>query len=375
MAKQSGGIVGIFAKFLLIFALVIGGKAEDESRNCSAANGEEGSCVPLHECPLLHSVYMEIINGTASSNTSQEFERSFCPDRLLLCCPASELSKTPDSRTSLTDSAQFLLPEDCGFRALSDRIVNGDDASLFAWPWIALLRGRENDANIWFCGGTLISDRYVLTAAHCFTKNPDLKMEFVRIGEHDLSSETDCEDGICAPAVQDIEVENIILHPRYKVPCEICNDIALLRLSTAVEVITPFVNSVCLPVSSEPSKRFSNQKLAGTSVWAAGWGMTNPYSKSLPNVLQEVEITVQEDDFCTFRKRDNPYGSTAFCAGGRGKDTCKGDSGGPVTTTYWENQRVYLIGITSAGSRHCGSWGIYVNVYQYVPWILSNMKI
>ncbi|XP_064120977.1 CLIP domain-containing serine protease B4-like [Macrobrachium nipponense] len=377
MMKPSGGIVRKCTEFLLVFTLVICGNAENENGNCIAANGQEGRCVPLNECPLLHSMYTEIINGNASSDTSQEFERSFCLDRLLLCCPASEPPTTPVTRTYSAQAGEFLLPKECGVRALGDRIVNGQDASLYSWPWIVLLRGRGDGRRFWFCGGSLISDRYVLTAAHCFTEKPNLKLEIVRIGEHDTYSDIDCENHVCAPPVQDITVEDIILHPRHKESCTICNDIALLRLSRAASMHSPFVNSICLPLSSDASLRFSNQNLEGTSVWAAGWGVTHPDNTSPASVLQEVKITIQDNGFCRVMKSDNPNGSTAFCAGGDGSDTCKGDSGGPITVTS-PDSLVYLVGITSAGSSKCGSrntLGIYINVYEYVPWILSNMKI
>ncbi|CAL4119878.1 unnamed protein product, partial [Meganyctiphanes norvegica] len=118
--------------------------------------------------------------------------------------------------------------EECGVTINSDRIVGGTNANLGVWPWMVLFRsstGRET----WSCGGSLISAQYVLTAAHCF---PDtLQIQFARIGEFDLNRNSDSQNGLTAPAPQDIQVERVIRHSQYNSPsCRRCNDIALVKL-------------------------------------------------------------------------------------------------------------------------------------------------
>jgi secreted trypsin-like serine protease len=122
---------------------------------------------------------------------------------------------------------------DCGVTS-SDR-VNGNRTKLYELPWMALLRYQTKDGeNMFSCGGTLISPRYILTAAHCVTDSSNAKLVSVRLGEYDLNATEDCEEfagkRMCAPLPQDIAVERVLLHRDYE-KTTTGDDIALVRLA------------------------------------------------------------------------------------------------------------------------------------------------
>jgi Trypsin len=122
----------------------------------------------------------------------------------------------------------------CGVNS-DDRIINGNLTKLFELPWMALLSYQARDGSRSFmCGGTLISPRYVLTAAHCIAISGNAKVVSVRLGEHDLSKNEDCEEyddeKICSSLPQDIDVESVLTHPDFDKATN-GNDIALVRLA------------------------------------------------------------------------------------------------------------------------------------------------
>jgi secreted trypsin-like serine protease len=94
-------------------------------------------------------------------------QRSFCSSEsgiVLFCCPELVEKQSDD-----------VLEEECGIDASSDRIVGGNTAGIDQYPWMALIEYNQRDASKKFaCGGVLINDRYVLTAAHCVSGLPDI---------------------------------------------------------------------------------------------------------------------------------------------------------------------------------------------------------
>ena len=119
----------------------------------------------------------------------------------------------------------------CGYSLKNhDRIVGGAPAELGAWPWMANLGYRSKDGNSrnprWLCGGSLISDRHILTAAHCVHNRRELFV--IRLGEHILNDENDGAHPI------DIRIERSFPHPRYN-PDSLENDIAILKLEKPVQ--------------------------------------------------------------------------------------------------------------------------------------------
>nr|ABG67960.1 prophenoloxidase activating enzyme III [Callinectes sapidus] len=352
--------------------------------SCVDGNGQAGTCVTIRSCPPLRELLQALITNTAPPNGFQILRESVCSlqrnSEPLMCCADSRTGGGGSGGGGGGGSGIDLLPKQCGVTGLVDRIIDGEDAPLLAWPWMALIRGRvPGQPNTWICGGVLINTRYVLTAAHCFKSSLRVQVEFVRIGEHTLSTAVDCQLGVCSPPAQDIVVEQIIQHPEYESPCKECNDIALLRLSRPAQLHTFHVAPICLPVDPPNDMGFSEAEFQGKFAYAAGWGSTsrNPLRPTTPNVLQQVLLPIHEGDFCRRLKNGYPNNRSTLCAGGEGKDTCKGDSGGPLMLGNRFETKRFVVGITSLGPTVCGrqsTQALYTNVHFYVPWILQTLR-
>jgi len=238
----------------------------------------------------------------------------------------------------------------CGQKG-SGRIVGGTQASVNEYPWqAALMSGSQQ-----FCGGSLINDRYILTAAHCVDGITAAQLT-VRLAEHNLASSTETN-------LVTRSVSSIISHSQYN-DNTMQNDIALLKLSSPVEV-----SSDVLPVCLPPSK----PTYAGKTAIATGWGTTSS-GGSQPNTLREVSVPVISDAQC----KATGYGNSdilpgMLCAGTNGKDSCQGDSGGPLI--FKDGGGNYdQIGVVSFGYG-CGASnypGVYTRVNSYLDWITEN---
>lgn len=117
----------------------------------------------------------------------------------------------------------------------NDSLLN-DFTTVAVWVFIYFMNSARGMS--FRCGGTIINERYILTAAHCITNLRGLTLAGVRVGEHDIRNETDCEgsddDLDCAPPPQDFTIEEVLPHPNYS-PSRLQDDIGLLRLSAPID--------------------------------------------------------------------------------------------------------------------------------------------
>ncbi|GBM31891.1 Clotting factor B, partial [Araneus ventricosus] len=236
-------------------------------------------------------------------------------------------------------------------------VVGGDLARQGAWPWLVsvAIRGRSGRTSGW-CTGSMITRRHVVSAAHCFeTRDPSLYV--ARIG-HVNQSEAD-----------EYSVSRIVVPTTY-VRGRFYDDIAILTLTR--EVNTENFSPICLP----PSRNFVNLTGEGTTV--AGWGATEPGGPLSESLRQLAGLPVMSNTRCDaeltrrvtgFRNQFNRGVSegllcAAFLEGG--KDTCAGDSGGPMMFLS-EDDRWYLVGVVSFGIS-CAEPGFpagYTRVTEY----------
>ena len=190
----------------------------------------------------------------------------------------------------------------CGIKPA--RIVGGSQVTPYSIPWqVALVRRGSTRP---FCGGTLISDRHVLTAAHCTRGSMD-----VIVGEHRLTSSTDgTRHSVCRYAD----------HPRYSSRTT-NNDFSVLHLRTPVKIGSR-ANAACLPQSS-----FAGNYLAGKSLKVSGWGALSEDGGS-PSTLHAVNVPGISNSQC--RRSYRKITDSMLCAGQArgGVDSCQGDSGG-----------------------------------------------
>lgn len=215
-----------------------------------------------------------------------------------VCCALQESNdRTTRSPINVQPTAQSSLPKapNCGIDE-SDKIFGGEITKIDEFPWLVRLEytKRELDCStmkFWkekivhlllannqkgfHCGGVLINERYVLTAAHCISKVPvTWKPTSVRLGEWDTTTSRDCDDSllneiVCSDPSVDISIEEKIVHESYDANNKNQhNDIALLRLSRPVKY-TNFIKPICLPVDIA----LKNKNLSGMTMDVAGWGM------------------------------------------------------------------------------------------------------
>eukprot|EP00079_Xenopus_tropicalis_P038919 XP_017952690.1 PREDICTED: transmembrane protease serine 9-like [Xenopus tropicalis] len=231
--------------------------------------------------------------------------------------------------------------------AISDRIVGGQDAKKGKYPWQALLWCP----GVYRCGGTLVSSKWVVSAAHCLSRS-NASCLAVILGANKLSGNENEEMAV--------SVKNIYIHPNYN-DTDITNDIGLAELTQAVS-FTSYVIPVCLPTASTIFN-------PGQSCWVTGWGVTEFNTSLSPNTLQEVQMRILSAEQCRSYYDPNITGvyitDQMICARDilGGKDSCQGDSGGPLVCSYGGN--FYLVGVVSFGIG-CGDTA-YPGVYTYVP--------
>ncbi|KAF6734885.1 Prothrombin [Oryzias melastigma] len=250
------------------------------------------------------------------------------------------------------------------------RIVGGDDAEVASAPWQVMLYKRSPQELL--CGASLVSDQWILTAAHCvlyppwnknFTKDDIL----VRLGKHNRAK---FERGV----EKIVAIDEIIVHPKYNWRQNLNRDIALLHLKRPI-IFSDEIYPVCLP-----SKQVArNLMINGFKGRVTGWGNLkeswNPAARNLPTVLQQIHLPIVDQDICrqstSVRITDN-----MFCAGYKPDDTkrgdaCEGDSGGPFVMKNPAENRWYQIGIVSwgEGCDRDGKYGFYTHLFRMGRWL------
>uniref|UniRef100_U5EI42 CLIP domain-containing serine protease n=1 Tax=Corethrella appendiculata TaxID=1370023 RepID=U5EI42_9DIPT len=368
--------LNLFIFLILFFAL----DAYALNETCTTPNNEVGICINARNCPQI----IDLLLSNRTQEQSEFLKNSFCryeDNQALVCCKSN--TTTVNKINNATSNALLPQPGECGLN-IEDRIVGGNKTQLDEFTWTArLLYDKSNGRFGYHCGGVLINEKYVLTAAHCCKNLPSTwQLIGVRLGEWDTKSDIDCEDdGDCAPAALDIDIAKITIHEDYHQENGAdYNDLALLRLRTPIEY-SPFVKPICLPF-----KNFvKEQQIEGTTATVAGWGQTENSTSSQFKLKANLNISTFDNCFKKFKDVGvRIEQNTQICAGGvKGVDSCRGDSGGPlvkvfpaaknnVTTNYW-----FLVGIVSFGLQDCGTEGtpgVYTNVSNFLDWILENVE-
>ncbi|EDV93353.1 GH18317 [Drosophila grimshawi] len=376
--------------------------------NCRNPNQNVGYCISIYDCPSL----LRVLEKPNLSNDERRFlQNSQCLNGFgrqpYVCCTrdtnfadmqrttanmpvevtttttttirstdtTTATTTTSTTQTSTNNNGNNLLPQApaCGPNSFQNRIYNGNDTALDDFVWMALLEYRSRDGQrLLNCGGSLINNRYILTAAHCVTGEILTvvgQLIQVRLGEYDIGSDLDCVNDLCNPPILEFGVEDVIPHPQYDPASRHKHhDIALVRLNAPV-TLNAYIQPVCLPLASVRSAIDNMEQLV-----VSGWGRTLLRRQS--NIKQRLDVPVSDPDYCVkkFATRNIDVIPSQLCAGGEfSQDSCDGDSGGPLMRfkNAW-----YLEGVVSFGNR-CGleGWpGVYTRVANYMDWIENTIR-
>jgi trypsin len=246
------------------------------------------------------------------------------------------------------------------FTGVQDRqakITGGSDALISDFPWqVYYISGNTR------CGGTIINENWILTAAHCATISTGnvvpISQMSIKAGANNPTSSLDGKR---------YYVSNVIVHEGYNSQT-LENDIALLKLTEPIN----FTNAVPIKlISSDDS--ISGATDPGVLSWLTGWGLTNVNPNTYPTRLQKVQLpiisTVQAGTvWPNIPKSDIMAG---YLNGN--KDACMGDSGGPLVVPVLGEYK--LAGIVSWGSTKCDTYGAYTRVSSFEKWIETNTGI
>ncbi|XP_070598215.1 cationic trypsin-3-like [Erythrolamprus reginae] len=223
-----------------------------------------------------------------------------------------------------------------------DKIVGGYTCPKHSVPYQVSLNAGKH-----FCGGTIINNQWIVSAAHCYVS----RMQ-VRLGEHSLTKNDDSE--------QYIDAVKIIPHPKFSFRT-MDNDIMLIKLAKPAS-LNSRVSALRLP-SSCPS--------TGATCLVSGWGNTLSSGENYPDLLQCLKVPVLSQSEC-IAAYPGEITSNMFCAGylEGGKDSCQGDSGGPFVCNG-ELQGVVSWG---DGCAEKGNPGVYTQVCKYISWIQKTIS-
>ncbi|KAK2835506.1 hypothetical protein Q5P01_015990 [Channa striata] len=321
--------------------------------------------------PSLVRDYSQHVPTVAPTLTERSFNNPLVPIAMDVSTtsPPSGLNCSENFQCSTTSCISKINPEcdgvpdcpnqederncDCGVRPAlgSHRIVGGVTARRGEWPWIGSLQYQR----LHRCGATLIHKKWLLTAAHCLKSDPGPSNWAVSLGSV-------LRSGVGALV---IPIQRVIIHPDFN-GTNMDVDVALLELAVPAP-ISYTIQSVCLP---SPVHHF----LKNAECYITGWGSMRE-GGSLTNLLQKAPVKIIDQTDC-----QQSYGdvltTNMMCAGYMegGRDTCLGDSGGPLTCRQLSGQW-FIAGVTSwgHGCGRIGFPGVYTRLTSVRKWISTYL--
>ncbi|XP_028823413.1 serine protease 33 isoform X1 [Denticeps clupeoides] len=249
----------------------------------------------------------------------------------------------------------------CGWQPLRNRIVGGFDSEEGSWPWQVDIQTDVGH----ICGGTIINENWVLSAAHCFPNPLDTSSYRIYVGRYQLNGMN--------PFETVYGIRNVVI-PRTYVDPQQGHDLALVQLQEPV-IYSDRVQPVCLPSSDT---QFPPNKMCTIT----GWGnIRDGVTLSGLGTLQQVDVPLIDSTSCQAMYNTQPtepidIGPDMICAGYQegGKDSCQGDSGGPLVCMT-DNGTWVQVGVVSFGLGCAvpNRPGVYAKVSAFSSFIQSSI--
>ncbi|XP_017783261.1 PREDICTED: venom protease-like [Nicrophorus vespilloides] len=332
---------------LILSSLTIICKSLEVGDACKLSNGKNGDCKLVTNCPSA----IELINRRQTPILC-----GFEGFTSIVCCDETRIfTNSRDSPGKKSkDYCEYINPATIS-------AVGGVDSLVKEFPHMAALGVINGDEVKWLCGGSLINERFIITAAHCLISRDFGILTHVRLGDLNLKLDTDDAQP------QDYGIKRAIKYPEYNRKTSY-HDLALLELDRNVN-FTGYVKPACLNVDKNPTN--------GQVLTATGWGRTQ-YGGDTSDHLQKIEIFESKNSDCSLKYKDDAklnlgiVDDWQICASAPGKDTCQvmtGDSGGPLQKNNFFYHTIY--GVTSFG-KACGLVnvpGVYTRISYYIDWI------
>uniref|UniRef100_A0A803TW54 Transmembrane serine protease 6 n=1 Tax=Anolis carolinensis TaxID=28377 RepID=A0A803TW54_ANOCA len=327
-----------------------------DERNCVCPGKfqcqEDSTCIEFSKVCDKH---LDCANGSDEEQCNEGVPCGLftyqCADGSCVKKPNPQCDSVPDCK----DRSDEMHCE-CGEQEVpTNRILGGTHSAEGEWPWQASLQVRGHHV----CGGTLIADRWVIAAAHCFQEDSQASPTVwtIYLGKQFLN--------VSSPNEVSFKVSRILQHPYYEEDSH-DYDVALLQLDHPV-IYSAFIRPICLPAGShlfEP----------GLLCWISGWGAVKEGGHT-SKILQKADVQLVQQDICNeaYHYQVTPR---MLCAGYQdgNKDSCQGDSGGPLACQEVSG-KWFLAGVVSWGIG-CGRpnhYGVYTRITSVMGWMKQAM--
>ncbi|XP_061168955.1 chymotrypsinogen A-like [Saccostrea echinata] len=269
-----------------------------------------------------------------------------------VCCKPAPSTVNPEPAHPGTDKCGLITRVQTRHLDPRLRVVGGDPALDGEWPWQVSF---QNDRGH-FCGGTLVSDQWVVTAAHCLY-GQSISGVYLLLGEHHQEYTSNNE--------RNTTIQKVLIHPNYSPEHGLPNDIALVQLSQPVNLAGHYVRTACLPQKDDVFTDTDH-------CYISGWGYTQGTGDNV--VLRHLRIPITSTLTCN-SSWDGVITDKQLCIGSGDTGACRGDSGGPLVCKRHDS--FVLVGATSWGSSTCSELGkpnVFTKITAYLPWLQNELS-